>query len=168
MLKTYIASLALFTLITAAPSMVLGNDASADAMSIDAIGISDGIDHCLEQAGGDTRARYGCIGLLTRNCLSDPVNQTTMGMEQCHRQELAGWDELLNRYYQTLRADGALPELRDTQRQWIAYRDSKCAFYNVFYEGGSMARWLQADCLRQETARRVIDLFFFVVEVDGR
>lgn len=89
-------------------------------------------------------------------------------MELCNLDEMRGWDLLLNRYYKILRAGGSFTGLRDIQRAWITYRDLKCDLYDVVYQGGSIARVLRADCMRQETARRVMDLYSFVTEVEGQ
>ncbi len=45
--------------------------------------------------------------------------------------------------------------------RWITYRDRKCAYFQIHYSGGSMARWLGAQCMMDTTARRAIELRFF-------
>ena len=55
-------------------------------------------------------------------------------------------------------------ELRQVQRAWITYRDRKCAFFRVHYAGGSMARWLAAQCMMDTTARRAIELRFLAMD----
>lgn len=102
-----------------------------------------------------------CLGAVVDPCLDIAENQTTAGMIGCSGVALEGWDALLNETYQTARRqadDGARAALRSAQRAWIAYRDAKCAVWGELYRGGSMARLLIADCLRDETARRTLDL----------
>lgn len=133
------------------------------------VGLSEGLAGCLLTAArSSNRTSYECIGYSANNCLNLAENQTTVGMEQCHLEEMRAWDLLLNRYYQVLRGDGSLDGLRDVQRAWIAYRDQKCDLYDEVYQGGSIVRILRANCLRQETARRVLDLHVFVLELEGR
>lgn len=126
------------------------------------VGMSEILSGCLESKTTE-QARQSCIGLHARRCLDWPGRQTTAGMEACHLSEYQGWDALLNRHYRAL--GGALkPELRDAQRAWLTYRDKACGYFRVHYQGGSMARWLGARCLMEETARRAIALHFFVVD----
>lgn len=132
------------------------------------VGLAEGLDVCLSSAARSNRSAYNCIGYSANNCLTRTENQTTVGMESCNLDELRAWDLLLNRYYKVLRADGSFTGLRDIQRAWISYRDLKCDLYDAVYRGGSIARVLRADCMRQETARRVLDLYLFVSEVEGR
>lgn len=132
------------------------------------VGLAEGLDVCLSSAVNSNQSAYNCIGYSADNCLTYPENQTTVGMELCNLDEMRAWDVLLNRYYQVLRADGSFAGLRDIQRAWISYRDLKCDLYDEVYQGGSIVRVLRADCMRQETARRVLDLYLFVSEVDGR
>jgi uncharacterized protein YecT (DUF1311 family) len=46
------------------------------------------------------------------------------------------------------------------QRDWIAYRDSTCQFYDDKIRG-SMAIMMHAACVTRETARRAMLLGFF-------
>lgn len=133
-----------------------------------AIGLAEGLDGCLSTNLRNNQSAYDCIGYSADNCLRRLENQNTAGMELCNLDEMRGWDLLLNRYYKVLRADGSFTSLRDIQRAWITYRDLKCDLYDAVYQGGSIARVLRADCMRQETARRVMDLYSFVTEVEGR
>ena len=110
-------------------------------------------------ANPDGEAR--CLGIVVDECLDIPVNQTTAGMVQCSSIALEGWDLLLNGTYQSVMSNadsGMKSTLRSAQRSWIAYRDAKCAVWLALYAGGSMGRLLGADCMREETARRTLDL----------
>ena len=51
-----------------------------------------------------------------------------------------------------------LSNLKNTQQVWMVYRNLHCAAAMQRYEGGSMARAVHADCLRQLTAHRIEEL----------
>jgi uncharacterized protein YecT (DUF1311 family) len=131
-----------------------------DSSEPDRTGASEILESCLSEARDQNAPAYPCIGRLSRPCLERTENQTTLGMERCFQVEGDGWDVLLNRYYR-LRSN---PDWRRAQRAWITYRDAKCAYWFVHYEGGSMARWLAAQCRMEETARRTFDLARFASE----
>lgn len=133
-----------------------------------AVGLAEGLAGCLQDAARDNQSQYNCIGYSAKNCLARSENQTTAGMELCNLDEMRAWDLLLNRSYQVLRKDGSVPGLRDVQRAWISYRDQKCDLFDAVYQGGTIARVLRADCMRQETARRVLDLHSFVTLIESR
>ncbi len=110
---------------------------------------------------GQEASRDDCIGTVANPCLQTDAATTTVGMVDCYGRELAVWDAMLNANYGALR-DGLSPEafaaLRDTQVKWIAYRDAKCGWPSVLFEGGSIARPIGADCLNRTTARRANEL----------
>ncbi len=111
--------------------------------------------------GANPNGEARCLDAVVDECLDIPANQTTAGMVQCSSIALEGWDLLLNSTYQSVMSyadDGVKTALRSAQRSWIAYRDAKCAVWLSLYEGGSMGRLLGADCMRDETARRALDL----------
>lgn len=132
------------------------------------LGLAQGLEGCMQAAATRNQSKYACIGSSSDTCVARPENQNTAGMEICNLNEMRAWDSLLNTYYQILRKDGSFRGLREIQRAWISYRDLKCDLFDVVYEGGSLARVLRADCMRQETARRVLDLYPFVVEIESR
>ncbi|RST84673.1 DUF1311 domain-containing protein [Aquibium carbonis] len=87
--------------------------------------------------------------------------QSTMGMIGCQARELAVWDAMLNDNYLLLEDATSATEfqaLRDVQVKWIAYRDAKCGWPAVFFEGGTIAGPLAAACLNDMTARRANEL----------
>jgi uncharacterized protein YecT (DUF1311 family) len=49
-------------------------------------------------------------------------------------------------------------KLKDIQKQWLAYRDAKCAFLNDPEHVSAWGLMLEADCRMDETARRTIEL----------
>lgn len=153
-------ALALLLVVTA------GRGASAqEALPPDVIEIQSCIEGVREyNAGaeeGQQASRDECIGTIANPCLETEEGQSTVGMIECQGRELAVWDAILNDNYAALK--DALPEdgfraLRDTQVKWIAYRDSKCDWPSVFFEGGTISGPLAAACLNDATARRANEL----------
>lgn len=128
------------------------------------VGFVEGIEACLANKKPLLKHGYACIGQFSEACLKHAENQTTTGMERCYLDEFKAWDVLLNRYYKNSPKGAANNELQQIQRAWIVYRDRKCAYFQVHYAGGSMARWLGAQCVMDTTARRAIELRFFAMD----
>lgn len=125
------------------------------------VGFVEGIESCLAGKSPLLTHGYHCVGQFSAACLKHAENQTTAGMERCYHDEYRAWDALLNRYYNELPKGAKGAELQQVQRAWITYRDRKCAYFQTHYAGGSMARWLGAQCMMDTTARRAIELRFF-------
>jgi len=113
------------------------------------------------RASGEEASLNDCIGTIATPCLDREENQTTVGMVGCTSRELQWWDGQLNILYGTLRgnlsSEGS-EALRDIQRAWIKYKDAKCAFPRIFFEGGTMAQPIAADCVMRMTAERAIEI----------
>jgi uncharacterized protein YecT (DUF1311 family) len=137
---------------------------TTDETELPSVGMAEVIEGCMISAAASEKPLYECVGIFSRACLTDEANQTTAGMEKCYLDEYQGWDVLLNRYYNENGQLRVTTQFRDVQRSWIAYRNKKCGYFNIHYQGGSMARWLGAHCMMDETARRTIDLRFFLVD----
>jgi uncharacterized protein YecT (DUF1311 family) len=152
MLTTLILSVALATTLPG----------SGDEREPDSVGMSEILSSCVDSKPTQT-ARYACIGLHAERCLVRTESQTTIGMETCYGAEFRGWDVLLNRAYRELGGQRR-EELREVQRAWLSYRDKACRYYAVHYQGGSVARWMGARCMMEETARRAIALHFFAAD----
>jgi uncharacterized protein YecT (DUF1311 family) len=127
------------------------------------VGFVEGIETCLADKRPLLTHGYACIGRFSAACLRHAENQTTMGMERCYHDEYRAWDVLLNRYFRHGPQGSARYALQQVQRAWIAYRDRKCGFFRVHYAGGSIARWLAAQCMMDTTARRAIELRFLAM-----
>ncbi len=128
------------------------------------------IEACVEknQAAGRHRDAL-CLELVAGPCRALPGGETTLGMVDCLKRELAAWDSLLNRYYGALMRQLDQPArtaLRDAQRAWIPFRDKACAFGPAVYQGGSIGRPLAAQCLMEETARRASGLKVWLEEMN--
>jgi uncharacterized protein YecT (DUF1311 family) len=86
--------------------------------------------------------------------------ETTIGMSSCMEEELKKQDEKLNNAYrkakvsiQSFRVD----VLKEVQHKWIAYRDSKCAFF-YHKESGRGGALDEEYCLIKETIIRTKEL----------
>jgi uncharacterized protein YecT (DUF1311 family) len=143
----------------------VGMAAAAEALPQDETEIQTCIEGVREyNAGaeaGQEASRDECIGTVAGPCLETDDGMTTIGMVACYGRELAVWDAMLNMSYGALKDDlspEAFAALRDTQVKWIAFRDAKCAWPSVLFEGGSIARPIGADCLNRTTAQRANEL----------
>jgi uncharacterized protein YecT (DUF1311 family) len=131
-----------------------------------------------------------CIGTLYKTCTEAPGGSSTAGMGQCAAREIAVWDAMLNRAYQSLLAGplgtvDAKPEnrppetrrasvvkgaelIRDMQRNWLSFRARKCDVEAMQYEGGSASRVVYGDCTMRETARQALWLRGLVEDLASR
>lgn len=110
--------------------------------------------------GSDAR---GCVGDVTRACSRElgGAAETTGGSVECAAREQRAWATLLEQSIETLRAreSGAQREaLERAVQQGEAWAQARCAYHASFYEGGSLARVLHAQCMRDTTAERAIDM----------
>jgi uncharacterized protein YecT (DUF1311 family) len=128
------------------------------------VGFVEGMETCLASKKPLLKHGYACIGQFSGACLGHAENQTTAGMERCYLDEYRAWDVLLNRYFKDLSKGRNGAELQQIQRAWIIYRDRKCTYFHLHYAGGSMARWLGAQCMMDTTARRAIELRFLAMD----
>jgi uncharacterized protein YecT (DUF1311 family) len=84
-------------------------------------------------------------------------------MADCYYIEDAIWDDLLNENYKKLLAEldpKQTDKAKAMQRDWMAYRDSTCLFYDDKIRG-TMAITMRATCITRETARRAMLLYVF-------
>ncbi|MEC7118551.1 MAG: lysozyme inhibitor LprI family protein [Pseudomonadota bacterium] len=90
----------------------------------------------------------------------DRSEGVTMRMIECFSAEHQRQDLLLNKVYQQVMSGLSTTrktQLRNVQRQWMAYRDANCQFY-ADPEGGSLARIEANACMMQMTAERAAEL----------
>lgn len=116
---------------------------------------------CLASTDDAGRPAEDCLNAAMSPCVNAPGGETTLGAIACASAALTAWDKLLNEYYLEARAgldaEGQLA-LRDAQRAWISFRDKSCDVWLAVFRGGSLGRQIRADCLRETTARRALDL----------
>jgi uncharacterized protein YecT (DUF1311 family) len=126
-----------------------------------------GMEQCLQSARGRGARADECIGFVQDPCQETPDGQSTAGSVACIAREHAFWDRLLNQTYAQLREAGTdepNADLRDLQREWLAWREARCAYEAQQYEGGTYANVAANHCFTQETARRAIDLGAMLTE----
>ncbi len=84
---------------------------------------------------------------------------TTVGIVDCVGVATKNWDRRLNDSYRALMERSEVEQqapLKATQRLWIKYRDSNCAFYA--YGPGTIAQIHAAECMRAMTKARTCEL----------
>lgn len=141
----------------------LALSACATAPPAQAQGSSQPIEACLAAAGQDHAARRACIGVVTWACIeSDDAMASTAGMVMCAQGERSQWAALSQRYAATLRVreseaqKAMLDAMIAAQPQWA---QTRCAYAASYYEGGSLARYLGAACMRDAEAELALDLY---------
>jgi len=125
------------------------------------------VEACIRAGGG-----AACAGRAAERCIeATPGGYTTIGMSGCTDRERAHWDGWLNTVYQQLYAKLAAQDaqsgshapkqaeaLREMQRAWIGYRDTKCGYEASQWGGGSGTGPAMMSCLLHETARQMLYL----------
>jgi len=103
------------------------------------------------------------IDVALQSCLSE--NFTTSGMMQCSKKGMAAWNNELNTKYQKLArvlSDEAVKHLRQSQRQWLKFRDSEIQLLHSMYQTkqfqGTMFRSIQAQDVMDLTKQRALEL----------
>ena len=126
---------------------------------------------CLSANASGPRPWQACAGRAAEACMDANVGgYTTVGVVMCMDLELQYWDARLNDAYgQAVEAaqafdteddayGGFAPSmeepLREMQRAWITYRDTRCAFERAKWGGGSGGGPAVVSCLLYETARQ--------------
>jgi hypothetical protein len=137
--------------------------ACASAPPVRAQTSNEPIEACLAAAGQSHAARRACVGARTDACIeSDDAMASTAGMVMCAQGERSQWAALSQRYAATLRAresetqKAMLDAMIAAQPQWA---QTRCAYAASYYEGGSLARYLGAACMRDAEAELALDLY---------
>ena len=108
--------------------------------------------------------RHNCIGTAANLCMIDnPGGFSTAGMGGCLDQERAWWDARLNDVYARLLNQhtgqpAVQDNLRDMQRAWITYRDARCDYELVQWDGGTGGGPALLACLMVATAEQTLVL----------
>ena len=93
---------------------------------------------------GQTEKKHP-IDIELQKCLDSKENYTTQGMTECIVKAADSWDKELNKNYKILL--GLLTEeqkekLKESQRQWIKYRDNELDFSRSFYTQMQGTMWI--------------------------
>jgi hypothetical protein len=104
-----------------------------------------------------------CVGQASRACgeRQGEGAATTAGVVLCATREAEAWRGVLETNAATLRAQESETQVVLLERALAAgeqWARDRCGYDASYYEGGSLARVLAAQCLRDSTALRAIDL----------
>ena len=113
----------------------------------------------LRAAAQDARqSPESCIGVISGSCAGPESAISDTGQVACLNRELDVWDARLNDAYRRV-INQADPDVKlrfiKVQRAWLMWRDASCAQPNVVFQG-TMAGPMQAQCLRDATARQAL------------
>jgi len=110
------------------------------------------------------------IDIELRGCLNSDENYTTKAMTSCVLTATKQWDDELNKKYQEL-----LPLLtkdqkkmmKNSQRQWINYRDSEMQFSNKLYTDMQGTMWIpiSAETKLELTKQRTLELSGYITNL---
>lgn len=120
-------------------------------------------------------AARACITVSSERCMMDtPGGNSTVGMAGCAARGHEMWDAELNRVYRILRRQEDaisarnreisenLPSpgdsLREMQRAWITFRDTRCTYEAAQWGGGTGAGPAYAACLELMTGEQTLFL----------
>jgi uncharacterized protein YecT (DUF1311 family) len=130
---------------------------------------SAAIEKCVKSKTGRHWAWERCIGVIPERCFKDDGAPDRVVID-CYDRELAVWDGMLNKSYQTLlkALDADQQEkLREMQRAWIDSRDKTCEFLYHYFQG-TMANPMISACKARTTGRQALYLRGLAEDVAGR
>jgi len=128
------------------------------------------IQKCIKAKTGRNWAWEQCIGIVSQPCTKHEESMTSRQVIDCEAREQAVWDAILNDSYRRLRAkldDGQQAKMRDMQRAWMAYRDTKCHFLYDYFQG-TMANPMIAACTSRATGLQALYLLGFAGDAEGK
>lgn len=114
------------------------------------------IEACIAKQGDAQK----CVGIIQGPCDDAISAGGDAAHATCGDNETAAWDVLLNKAWAGLPAvldDKTFAVLKGVQRQWLTYRDAKCAFFKLRDES-VLGLAVAAQCRLDETARRAREL----------
>ena len=107
-------------------------------------------------AGGGARAAAWKGSAAFQTCL-DAAKGVDMFMQTCAGDERDRQDKRLNTEYAARLAVAPEPlkgDVKEAQRAWIAYRDTTCEAEGAVYDGGTLQRFAQPECVARLTSER--------------
>ncbi|HGP4138783.1 hypothetical protein C3387_11690 [Leclercia sp. LSNIH6] len=121
--------------------------------------ISSSLLFCLSASGEELKQN---IDSTLQKCKMDAVS--TIASQNCYIKATAEWDLELGNQYKLLmngQPDNVRIALRDSQRQWIKYRDQYVSAIDVFYkqQGGTISSLNAAESKLNITRDKTIDLY---------
>ncbi|MBU6374296.1 MAG: DUF1311 domain-containing protein [Alphaproteobacteria bacterium] len=125
---------------------------------------------CLLKAQGEAGAAAHCVTRVAEACAAQDGGETTAGMVICDARERALWTARIEVDTARLAArhsPGQRAALASAQTAFERWRAAKCAYAASLYEGGSLARVVEARCSLETTAAWSLDLARRVADEDG-
>jgi len=128
-------------------------------MYFKAVVISSSLLLCLSASAEELKQN---IDSTLQQCKMDAVN--TIDSKNCYIKATTEWDLELGNQYKLLmngQPDNVRTALRDSQRQWIKYRDQYASAIDVFYkqQGGTISSLNAAESKLNITRDKAIDLY---------
>ena len=110
------------------------------------------------------------IDIELQVCLESEENFTTAGMTECVSKAIESWDKELNKNYQgllNLLTSEQKEKLKESQRQWIKFRDSEIVFSNQFYSDMLGTMWIVVASQKQLdlTKQRALELSEYITSL---
>jgi len=93
---------------------------------------------------GQTEKKHS-IDIELQKCFDSNENYSTKGMTECVITATESWDKELNKNYKILLGlltDEQKEKLRESQRQWIKFRDNELEFSKSFYGQMNGTMWI--------------------------
>lgn len=93
---------------------------------------------------GQTEKKHP-IDIELQKCLDSKENYTTKSMTECIIVATESWDKELNKNYKVLLAlltEEQKEKLKESQRQWIKFRDTELEFSRSFYSQMQGTMWI--------------------------
>ena len=111
------------------------------------------------------------IDLELKNCLAAEENKSTAAMSQCLNDALAEWDLELNATYKLLQTkldSKAEQKLKDSQHQWIKFKQKEVELINATYgkANGTMWQVIKMDKILEITRNRTQKLQLLLVDLN--
>lgn len=111
------------------------------------------------------------IDLELKNCLAAEENKSTAAMSQCLNDALAEWDLELNATYKLLQTkldSKAEQKLKDSQRQWIKFKQKEVELINATYGNANGTMWqvIKMDKILEITRNRTQKLQLLLVDLN--
>lgn len=115
---------------------------------------------------GQSEKKYP-IDFELQKCLGSNENSTTQGMTECIVKAADSWDKELNKNFKILLGLLTVEQkekLKESQRQWIKYRDKELEFSRSFYTQMQGTMWIPvaAQTRLKLTKQRTVELSDYI------
>lgn len=126
---------------------------------------------CLDTLAARGAPARACVGLVARQCASEPDGESNAGAIACEQRESDVWQALLEAAEDDL-TDGMSNAERasftSAQDAWLAFRDAQCAFEAALFDAEPAAETERTACMGRLTADRTIALYTREADAEER